>query len=386
MFPANTLGAAAKGRSSSRALSRILRSSLGYVLGSGLYPGGIHCRSAWNRADGPSRDHAVPGPSKLCPKWLSDLRDGVLAGRGQLAVGSDCCWSCLEMLSQTLVLRQGIRFTTLMGNWATWSGWHKRLLLGWIVVCRLLGNGCLTKSGGPWTMLWRTLSVQTWVFALMESFAFRLGDPAMFTSMPSRQCNICVHSLKFSWVVLGKLISSGRSKNLASAALFSPQQWCVASWPGLFYGTGIALAASLQSDALECCIQMSSSALREGTWFFPRILWVTRSFCMCTSKIQRLLGLLASSMCESMTSVLLLARLLFEHLPLDRRLFGASIAVFRRQWSHCLDYLGVPRRQNQAGATPGTLRGSGATDLYYRTEGLEKVAWRGRWAKLKTVE
>ena len=73
-----TMGAAAKGRSSSRALSRILKSTLGYVLGGGLYPGALHCRSAWNRADGPSRDKPVPGPSKLETGWITDLKRGDL--------------------------------------------------------------------------------------------------------------------------------------------------------------------------------------------------------------------------------------------------------------------------------------------------------------------
>ena len=49
------LGAAAKGRSASPALCRVLRSTLPYVLGSGLYPCGLHVYSAKNRADGPSR-------------------------------------------------------------------------------------------------------------------------------------------------------------------------------------------------------------------------------------------------------------------------------------------------------------------------------------------
>lgn len=71
-----TMGAAAKGRSSSRALSRILKSSLVYTLGAGLYPGALHCRSVWNRADGPSRDLPVPGPSKDQPAWLRQLQKG----------------------------------------------------------------------------------------------------------------------------------------------------------------------------------------------------------------------------------------------------------------------------------------------------------------------
>ena len=51
-----------------------------------------------------------------------------------------------------------------------------------------------------------------------------------------------------------------------------------------------------------------------------------------------------------------------------------------------LDYLDVPRRQTGRGATPGTLRGSGATHFYLADEDLTHIAWKGRWAKLKTLE
>ena len=71
-----TLGAAAKGRSSSFAISRVLQGSIGYLIGGNLYPGGLHCYSAHNRADEPSRQRPVRGPTKDEPSWLTDLRAG----------------------------------------------------------------------------------------------------------------------------------------------------------------------------------------------------------------------------------------------------------------------------------------------------------------------
>lgn len=68
-----TLGAAAKGRSSSFAISRVLQGTLGYVIGGGLYPGGLHCYSHHNRADEPTRGKVVRGPTKEKPKWLTEL-------------------------------------------------------------------------------------------------------------------------------------------------------------------------------------------------------------------------------------------------------------------------------------------------------------------------
>ena len=48
------LGAAAKGRSSSKVLNGPLRAALPYVLAKELYPGGIHVNSEYNPADAPS--------------------------------------------------------------------------------------------------------------------------------------------------------------------------------------------------------------------------------------------------------------------------------------------------------------------------------------------
>ena len=71
-----TLGATAKGRSSSKAICRVLQGSLGYIIGGGLYPGGLHIGSRFNRSDGPSRNRPVPEPSKDEPAWLPALRQG----------------------------------------------------------------------------------------------------------------------------------------------------------------------------------------------------------------------------------------------------------------------------------------------------------------------
>ena len=70
------LGAAAKGRSSSPALSRVLRSTFFYLLGAGLYPGGLHVYSEQNRSDGPSRGRKVSPPTCEVPPWYLDLCEG----------------------------------------------------------------------------------------------------------------------------------------------------------------------------------------------------------------------------------------------------------------------------------------------------------------------
>lgn len=77
---------------------------------------------------------------------------------------------------------------------------------------------------------------------------------------------------------------------------------------------------------------------------------------------------------------------IFGALPLQSKLYPWSISVFRRQWNAVMERLNIPFRQSERGVTPGVLRGSGATFLYSSSEDIQWVAWRGRWARLRTLE
>ena len=70
------LGAMAKGRSSSAPLNAVMRGMLPYILGGGLYPGMLHVSSEANRADGPSRQGPLTGPTREVPPWVSEVADG----------------------------------------------------------------------------------------------------------------------------------------------------------------------------------------------------------------------------------------------------------------------------------------------------------------------
>ena len=56
--------------------------------------------------------------------------------------------------------------------------------------------------------------------------------------------------------------------------------------------------------------------------------------------------------------------------------YGAS--SFRSRWNAVLIQLGVPSQLAASGPTPGSLRGSGATEFYLRTKDVPRIAWRGR--------
>ena len=64
--------------------------------------------------------------------------------------------------------------------------------------------------------------------------------------------------------------------------------------------------------------------------------------------------------------------------------YGAS--SFRSRWNAVLVRLGVPSQVAASGPTPGSLRGSGATEFYLQTEDVPRIAWRGRWRKVETLE
>ena len=77
---------------------------------------------------------------------------------------------------------------------------------------------------------------------------------------------------------------------------------------------------------------------------------------------------------------------LFGHCHPLSPLFDCSPAVLRRRWNALFSALGVPVSEDQHGITPKSLRGSGATWLYQRTEEVEKIMWRGRWQQKRTLE
>ena len=70
------LGALVKGRSASGVLNKMLRASLGPLLGSRLFPAHLFLPSALNPADDPTRNAVVRRPSLEKPDWWSALEQG----------------------------------------------------------------------------------------------------------------------------------------------------------------------------------------------------------------------------------------------------------------------------------------------------------------------
>ena len=82
-------------------------------------------------------------------------------------------------------------------------------------------------------------------------------------------------------------------------------------------------------------------------------------------------------------SIIWVAQQVFGSLSPDTKLFPGSINVFPKQWNCIMQHLGVPHSQAGRGATPGVLRRHTSVLCFRR---LELVAWRGRWARVRTLE
>lgn len=290
-----TMGAAAKGRSSSKALSRILRSTVPYILGSCLYPGSLHCRSQWNRADAPSRGADVTGPSRPVPPWLQAFQEG------------------------------DFELFDLMVTSSTWvrpiGRWFRLLLL-------LAGD--VERNPGPSKA---QEYIARGVLNLLVGFA-------RATSVRMSKCLKAFKewSRREAHLSMSQVLDSAETANLAlkvyGLALCrkgAPRYWLVYA---------IAAVQRMRPEFWRCLSE---------AWQVDR-------------KWQQ------------------------EELPLVSPLVPASVTAFRRQWNSILDKLQTLRRQAEGGATPGTLRGPGATHEYLQSTDISRIQWRGRWTLEHSIQ
>eukprot|EP00438_Fugacium_kawagutii_P022150 Skav235748 [mRNA] locus=scaffold803:24495:31367:+ [translate_table: standard] len=391
-----TIGAASKGRSSSPALSQILRGCLGYILGGGLYIGCHHVRSSWNRADAPSRGHDVEPATRQIPTWFSDLERGdyarfdhviaaskwinplgrwvrlllLLAGdvernpgpavfagykpRGQLdlSVGLSQATArrmqtCLDEFEQWTLKEVGLQLTDVLRS-------------AEVANLALRGYGMhLYAAGLPrYKFVYAITGVQHICpeFRLQLSGAWQIdkrwqiqepGQCRAVLSVPMLRAAISV-ALLWGWFRFAGLIAVG------FAGMLHPNEFISLTRQDLIF----------PKDALSEVPVMYIYIKNPKTARFAR---------RQHTKVDDV-------------SVLVLAECIFSHLDVGSPLFSGSMAVFRRQWNAVFDRLRVPRTQQLRGATPGTLRGSGATAMYLECENIPKIAWRGRWSKTQTLE
>ena len=389
-----TIGATAKGRSSSFAISRVLGTSLGYIIGSSLFPGLLHCYSSDNTADGPSRDGDVPSPSREKPLWLSDLLQGDVR-RFDAVVES----SGIKKLPG-----RWLRFLLLLGGDIERNPGPA----GPRVPRGVLGLEAGFVSSTVHKMRKARAALDEWIISELRAepesvfadnrsaelalrgfglYLFSSGLPryllvyaltSIQNEFPSYRNN-----LSAAWQVDHKwqLVEPGQCRAVLPTAAFRAclslaALWGWKAWMGLVL---IGFLAMLHpSEMLGLCRR---DLMFPGDCFgHVRSLFVH----LRSPKTARFARRQHGRIDDDFAIRVIFS--VFGALPLNTPLYPASAHTFRRQWNAVMAKLGIPHKAATRGATPGVLRGSGATHFYLQCENIPLLSWRGRWSRQRTLE
>ena len=385
-----TIGASAKGRSSSFAISRVLQGCIAYVIGGGLYPGCLHCYSEDNRGDAPSRGRPVVGPSIDKPVWLEDLLSGD-PHRFDCVVASTrfsknpARWLrfllllCGDVEPNPGPLHRGKLDLNVGFSAATASRMRKCV--------HAFGHWCLHELNVSLDMLSADPASLVLALRAYGIYCFESGLPRYIFVFAI----IGIQNLyPFSKPLMGPAWQIDRKRQIHEpgscravlhalvirAAVCLAALWGWKSWAGIVL---LGFSAMLHPSEML--------ALTRQDLVFPRDLCFDSLSLFLklqnpkTSRFARRQHGRVDNVC-----IIQIAESLFYSLPMNNKLYPGSMSAFRRQWDAIMAHLGIPHRQTDSGATPGVLRGSGATYLYSCSEDVQWIAWRGRWARLKTLE
>eukprot|EP00435_Cladocopium_sp_Y103_P053469 s2702_g17.t1 len=391
------LGATSKGRSSSRAICRVLQGSLGYVIGGGLYPGGFHIASAKNRSDAPSRNRPVPAPSKVPPVWLEELRRGGFDHFDRVLEASKCTKLAARWLRLLLLLGGDIERNPGPGFAAKTRVPRGPLSMnvGFAEATSKRMSACL-DSFSDWlsTEFGLTLETIGWDFVAgplaLRAYGMRLfsgGFPRyMFVYTITAMQDTFPHLRPFfssAWQIDRKWQQHepGHCRPVLSAPILRAMTtlcliWKWHRWLGvtLIGFLGMLHPAEfvhlLRSDLL-----LPADTLNDSPVFYIHIRNPK------TARFARKQHFKIDD-----PTVLAYVTAVFGSLTPTAPLFVGGASAYRRRWNAVLSKLGISVSMHSRGATPAVLRGSGATALYLQSEDLSLIQWRGRWAQLKTVE
>ena len=386
-----TIGATAKGRSSSYAISRVLQGSLAYILGSGLYPGCLHCSSGDNRSDGPSREKPLAPPSRELPRWWDELE----AGRPHMFD------KVVESSRISKNPARWIRFLLLLcGDIHPHPGPLKPrgpmdLSVGYVEQTSARMQRCLAafkqwcaeELNIPFESLISEPSAVGWALRGYGLYCFETGLPRYLfvyaiTGAQEYHPSVKPH-LGVAWQIDKKwqIHEPGQCRAVlpamaVKAALCVAALWQWPCWLGIVI---LGFGAMLHPAEML--------ALRRRDLVFPRDLGYEASgmFVQVNDPKTARFARRQHGRIDDPNMIWVVERI-FGHLALDQKLYPGSASSFRKQWDAVMQKLGIPHRQADRGATPGVLRGSGAAFLYGNVEDISWVAWRGRWARVRTLE
>lgn len=383
-----TIGSAAKGRSSSYSISRIHQGALPYVLGSGLYPGLLHCSSGRSRADGPSRGRPLEAPTKPL-RWAADLMNGDPRKFDLVVQSSNICKNPARWLRFLLLLcgdiephpgcRRGKMDLTVGFVKATSDRMQRCFdaFLTWVEdEARLAIPDVL-----------RDMQALAWLLRGYGMHLFEHGHPRYLLvyaiTAAQDKYPACRPHLSVAWQVDKKwqfhepgccraVLPTVIIKAIATLAAL----WHWDTWLGVFL---LGFAGMLHPAEMM--------ALVRRDLVFPEDLHGEVNALYVQVRDPKTARFARRQHCRiDDSSVIQVASHLFYNLDLSSRLYPGTISTFRKQWNALLSFLGVPHRQADRGATPGVLRGSGATFYYTMTEDLSWISWRGRWSRQRTLE
>ena len=390
-----TLGATSKGRSSSRALCRVLQGSLGYILGGGLYPGGLHICSSKNRSDGPSRNRPVPPRSKDLPSWL-------LALRRQDSKPFDLVLTAARF---TKIEARWMRiFLLLGGDIEPNPGPPRRrveprgpldMTVGFAPATSGRMSACVAAfEKWLWDELHISLSSLAWDY-VAAPLALRAYGMFLFSSGAPRYRFVYTitglqdaypHLRPFftgAWQVDRKwqqfepgscrpVLSGPVMQAICSIALL----WDWHRWLGItLIGFLGMLHPSEMINLYRSDLLLPSDTLVDEPVFYvfirhPKtVRFARRQHCKIDDPV-----------------ALAFVTKVFKGLSPSTSLFPGGTHAYRSRWNSVLSRLSIPVSQRDHGCTPAVLRGSGATHMFMTCEDLPRVQWRGRWAQQKTLE
>eukprot|EP00434_Breviolum_minutum_P038864 symbB.v1.2.034483.t1/scaffold4460.1/size39461/2 len=363
--------------------------------------GGLHVESGKNRSDGPSRNRPVPAPSKETPGWLTALRRGnydpfdAVLSSAFFARGPGRWVRFLILLCGDVERNPGPFPDTMKGR-------HDRMPRG--PLDSTVGFATATASRMDHCLhafrMWIGEHLQTTFEDLAENphtmalglrgyghFLYEHGYPRYLlvyaiTAVQDR----LPHFRGFmapAWQVDRKwqLAEPGECRPVISGPILCAAISVAAMW-GWHFWIGVSMIGFLgmlhPAEFLNLCRQ--DLVLPKDALVNQQIAYVH----LRNPKTARFARRQHAKIDDPFAVRYLEA--LYGSRPLSFRLFPGSVTVYRRQWDAIMHRLEVPHSRQSRGATPASLRGSGATHLYLATEDIQLIAWRGRWTKVKTIE
>ncbi|CAK8996317.1 Uncharacterized protein SCF082_LOCUS4736 [Durusdinium trenchii] len=376
-----TIGAAAKGRSSSYALTRVLKGSVAYIIEGGLYPGLSHCYSEDNRADDPTRYRSVRGPSREKPAWFLALE------RGDPTLFDAVCASAKFEKNPA----RWLRFLLLLaGDIEPHPGPNARgpldLQVGFAPApaqrmdkcLQLFQDWCEDDLRIDWSVL--TSDVHALVMALRAygMFCFQTGMPRYhfvyaITAIQDRWPQ-SKPWMTPAWQIDRKwqIHEPGACRAVLPPSVIRAAACVAALWGWLNWAAMLLLGFSAMLHPSELLALFRKDLIFPSDVSFDSPSLYVRVRDPKTARFARR----QHSRVDDREVIALLEQLNGLLQP-SAKLYPESMSVFRRQWNAVLMRLGLPVKQSSHGATPGVLRGSGATYLYHQTEDL---AWDGAGA------